>query len=153
MDTHTHTCASPNKQINLCARRYLMSNQERQGYQKDKELLERVQQTAVKMTRRMERCFSLMRIAWESWACLKKRQLRGDLINAHNYLQGRCHEDGARLSSVVPNDGTRGNRHKLKHNKFWIWGKMALLWGWKSNGTDCSEQLRSLLPRKYSKPA
>jgi len=49
---------------------------------------------------------------------LKKRRLRGNLINAYKYLKSGCQEDGARLFSVVPSNGTGDNGHKLKPRKF-----------------------------------
>jgi len=49
---------------------------------------------------------------------LKKRRLRGHIINAYKHLKGECQDDEVRLFSVVPSNKTRGNGHKLKQRMF-----------------------------------
>ena len=49
---------------------------------------------------------------------LEKRRLCGDFIYTYKYLKGRCQDDGARLFSIVPNNRTSGNGHKLEQGKF-----------------------------------
>ena len=47
-----------------------------------------------------------------------EKRLRGDLINVYKYLKCGRQRDIANLFSVVCEDRTRGDGHKMEHRKF-----------------------------------
>ncbi|PKU45589.1 hypothetical protein llap_4122 [Limosa lapponica baueri] len=66
-------------------------------FKKDKELVEGVQQRAVKVIKGLEHLSYEESLRNLDLFSLEKRRLREDFINAYKYLKSRCQEDRARL--------------------------------------------------------
>ncbi|PKU45238.1 hypothetical protein llap_4465 [Limosa lapponica baueri] len=84
-------------------------------YKRSMEILQRVQRRATEMVKELEYLLYEERLREMGLFSLEKRRLRRDLNIMYKYLMGGNEEDGGRLFSVVPCDGTRGNGHKVKH--------------------------------------
>ncbi|KAK4829957.1 hypothetical protein QYF61_008088 [Mycteria americana] len=82
-------------------------------YERDMDILERVQQRAMNMMQGLEHLSYEERLQELGLLGLEKRSLRGHLINVYKYLEGGCEEDRARLYLVVPSSITTADGSAL----------------------------------------
>ncbi|PKU38038.1 hypothetical protein llap_11656 [Limosa lapponica baueri] len=87
-------------------------------HRKEMDLLERVQQRATKMIRRLEHLSYEDRLRELGLFSLEKGRLWGDLIAAFQYLKGAYRRDGEGLFIREWSDRMRGNGFKLKEGRF-----------------------------------
>ncbi|KFQ13808.1 hypothetical protein N330_12635, partial [Leptosomus discolor] len=87
-------------------------------YKKDVDLLEWVRRRAIKMIRGWEHLPYEDRLRELGWFILEKRRLRGDLIEAFQYLRGAYRKGGEALFTRAQSDRTSGGGFKLKMGRF-----------------------------------
>ena len=88
-------------------------------FKKGRNLLEGAQWRATKMIEGLEHLPHEEGQSNLGVSSLRKRQLRGDLINIYNYLKGgERQKNEARLFLVVHSNRTRSNSLELKYRKF-----------------------------------
>ena len=108
-------------------------------YKRDMGILERLQQRATRMTKRLEHLSREVRLR------------AGTVQPGGQKAQGGCKEHGARWCSVPGPEVTATTWNTA--GSLWTSGNTFLLWGWLTTGTDCPERSRSLPLWRYPKAA